>query len=293
MRAFTALVNPISGDTGAAAAWAPVQRLLAGAGAAAAVVTTRSADHAQRCARDAAARGDVVVAVGGDGLIRDAAGGVVAAGGEGALSILPAGRGNDLARALRLPAAPDALAGLLLDAPVRRIDVLEVGGVVVPGNVYAGIDAVATRIINRSRWLPGLLSYRLAPARAAMGWRPPTYTVTVDGETRKVRAHTVVVANSGAYGHGLRIVPTAQLDDGRLDVLVVGAGPLTALARFMSQARTGSHVERPEVELTTGLEVTVDANRPVPLCADGDEIGHLPATIRIRPAALPLLSGMP
>ncbi|HEU5005654.1 MAG TPA: hypothetical protein VFT67_01710, partial [Jatrophihabitantaceae bacterium] len=199
-------------------------------------------------------------------------------------------RGNDLARKLGLPSAPDAVAHLLLTGRPRALDVIDAGGgVIVPGNVYAGIDAVANERINKSRLLPGLLAYRLAPVLAVATWRPPTYALTVDGRTRAVKAHTVVVANSGAYGHGLDIVPPAVLDDGLLHVMTVGAGPRREIAAFMREAKTGRHVERPEIEITTARQVTISADRHVPVYADGDPIGELPITIRIRPRALPLL----
>jgi diacylglycerol kinase (ATP) len=150
----------------------------------------------------ATADGDVVVAVGGDGLVRDVAGAAVASGGT--LGIVPAGRGNDLARALRLPSTVDGLATLLLEGPAKAIDVLDINGTIVPGNVYAGIDSVANRIINNSRWVPSMLLYSLAPIRAIATWKAATYTVRTDGVTTTVKAHMVVLANSGAYGHGRR-----------------------------------------------------------------------------------------
>lgn len=288
MRRFTALINPISGGGHAGELWEPVSRLLRDAGAILTVEHTQSREHAVRVAQRAAALGDVVIAVGGDGLVRDAAGGVVA--GKGTLGIVPAGRGNDLARTLGLPEGAAGLADLLLTGPVRRIDVLDVDGVVAPGNVYIGIDSLATRIINGSRWMPALLLYRLAPVRAILTWRPATYTIKADGGTRRLRAHTVVIANSGAYGHGLRIVPPALLDDGLLDVMTVGAGPRRMIVSFLKQAEHGTHVRRPEVELSTAREVVVDADRPIPVCADGDEIGTLPATVRVRPHALSVIA---
>ncbi|GAA2775629.1 diacylglycerol kinase family protein [Saccharopolyspora taberi] len=291
MADYTALLNPISGGGRAAASWAPVARRLREAGAAVRVERTRSREHAVELAAAAAADGSTVVAVGGDGLVRDAACGVVAAG--GALAVVPAGRGNDLARTLGIPDDPGALAELLLTTPPRAIDVLEVNGVIVPGNVYAGIDAVATAMINSSRWIPGPLLYRLAPVRAVLSWRPVRYTLTVDGRTRTMRGQTVVVGNSGAYGHGLRIVPPARLDDGLLDVLVVGDGPLRKIVSFMREAKAGTHLRRPEVGHETGREITLSADRPVPLCADGDQIGTLPATVRLLPAALRVIAPEP
>jgi len=288
MRSFTALVNPISGRGRAAKSWEPLAERIGNAGARVRVEVTRSRDHAIELATTAAADGDVVVAVGGDGLVRDLAGAAVASGGT--LGIIPAGRGNDLARALRLPSTVDGLATLLLEGPARAIDVLEINGTIVPGNVYAGLDSVANRIINNSRWMPGALLYRLAPIRAIATWKAARYTISADGVTTTVKAHMVVLANSGAYGHGLQIVPPARLDDGLLDVLIVGDQPRRAVISFMREAGQGTHVQRPEVSLSTAREVTLSADRPLPVCGDGDELGQLPVTVRLRPRALRILA---
>lgn len=286
--AFTAIVNPISGGGQAAAHWEPVAALLRASGATVRAEPTRGREHAIECATRAAERGEVVVAVGGDGLVRDVTEGVVRGGGT--LALVPAGRGNDLARALQLPSDAPSLAGLLLAGATRQLDVLEVNGVIAPGNVYIGIDSVATQLINAGRGLPALLVYRLAPLRALLGWRSVGYTLTVDGERQSVRGHTVVLANSGAYGHGLRIVPQAVLDDGQIRLMVAGDGPRWKIIAFMRAVQRGTHTRRPEISVRTAREVTVETDRPVPVCADGDEITTLPATIRVLPGALRIIA---
>ena len=261
MRSFTALVNPIAGGGRAAKSWAPLAERISNAGARVRVEITRSRDHAIEMAIAAAADGDIVVAVGGDGLVRDIAGAAVASGGT--LGIVPAGRGNDLARALRLPTTVDGLATLLLEGPAKTIDVLDINGTIVPGNVYAGIDSVANRIINDSRWVPGMLLYRLAPIRAIATWKAPTYTVVADGVTTTVKAHMVVLANSGAYGHGLQMVPPARMDDGLLDVGVLSPGGVSgwlAVARRTIGGRPGAgreleHYQGARIEVTSEAEL--------------------------------------
>lgn len=288
MRSFTALVNPVSGGGSAALKWAPLATLLQDAGAQVSVVLTRSQEHAVESAERAAAAGDVVVAVGGDGLVRDVATGAVRGG--GAMAIVPAGRGNDLAAALDIPHDHAALADLLLTGTERHLDVLDVDGMIVPGNVYAGLDAVATKIINENRRLPALLLYRLAPVLALVRWKPATFTLDTDAGTRTAAAHMVVLANSGRYGHGLHIVPSAVVDDGHLDAMTIGAVPKFKVAAFMSEAKRGTHVHRPEVEVSTATRVTLSADRPVPVCADGDELGMLPVTVTLRAGALRMVA---
>jgi diacylglycerol kinase family enzyme len=286
-RAFTALVNPIAGGGRAATLWAPVAVQLADADADVRVELTRDQAHACSLAATAAAAGRIVVAVGGDGLVRDVAAGAVS--GEGTMAILPAGRGNDLARVLQLPTEPSAVTQLLLHAEPVAVDVIDVGGTIVVGNVYCGIDSVANALINDNRWMPARALYRLAPVRAILTWRAARFALTMDGESSSVVGHSIVVGNSGAYGHGMRIVPSARMDDGHLDVLVVGDGPRRNIVAFMREAQRGTHVHRPEVSVRPAHSVTIDADRPLPVCGDGEQIGSLPVTMRIRPGALRLL----
>ncbi|HEX2418205.1 MAG TPA: diacylglycerol kinase family protein [Micromonosporaceae bacterium] len=287
MRSFTVLVNPISGDGRAPQRARPVAALLRSAGATVREVVTQSANHATQAARAAARAGDVVVAAGGDGLARDVADAVAPT--DGVMGILPAGRGNDFARKVGIPTEPTALANLLLHGESRKVDVLECGGRIIPGNLYVGIDSTANAMINARRWVPAPLLYRLAPILTMLRWHPVDFRLTIDGVPRSVRAHTVVVGNSGTYGHGLDIVPSALVDDGMFDVLVADDMPRWKIAAVIREATEGRHVHRPEISVLTAREITIEAARRVPVCADGDYLGELPVTVRLLPAALNML----
>jgi YegS/Rv2252/BmrU family lipid kinase len=292
MRSFTAVVNPAAGGD-PAARLIPVARRLREAGAEVAVEYSRSLDHATHLARAAAARGDVVIAAGGDGMV----GGLAAAlAGTGAtLGILPAGRGNDFARQLRLPQEPDRLAALFLAAEPRAVDAIEVvpdegAARVVVGSVYGGVDSVANMHINRLTRLPGALAYYLGPLRAIARWRPVSYRITVDGELHEERGYTVVTANSGFYGHALHIAPDAAVDDGLLDIVIIRHAPKRLFFAVMRELPRGTHVRRPEIEVLRGREVRVEADREIPIGGDGELIGTLPARMRVLPGALSVLA---
>jgi YegS/Rv2252/BmrU family lipid kinase len=290
VRAFTALVNPISGGGKAAEKWAPLAGAIAKAGADVRVELTLGREHAVQTATAAAAEGRVVVAVGGDGLVRDAAEGCVAAGPSSVMGIVPAGRGNDLARALQLPTGADGLAKVLLHGEPRAMDVIDLDGTIVPGNVYCGIDSVANSLLNTNRWIPGSVLYRLAPVQAIVTWRPARFALTLDGVAHEVTGHSVVVGNSGAYGRGLRIVPSADPFDHRLDVLIVKDGPRRDIVSFMGEAKKGAHVHRENVEVMTAQEVTIAADRELPVCGDGENLAVTPARARLVPGALQMLT---
>ncbi|AXI76563.1 diacylglycerol/lipid kinase family protein [Peterkaempfera bronchialis] len=292
MRAFTAVVNPAAGGARGAAALGPLARLLRAAGAQVEVEYSRGLDHAREVARHAGERGRVVLAVGGDGMAGCVGGAL--AGTEAVLGLVPAGRGNDFARALALPSEPSALAELLLHGDPRRIDAIEVesavhGRTAVLGSVYAGVDAVANRHANEARLLRGAASYYLGGLRAVLGWRPADYRITVDGVPYERRGFTVVAANSGFYGFGRRIAPDARVDDGLLDIVVISEASRLLFFAVMRELRSGTHLRRPQVEVVRGREVRIEAGRDLPYGADGEVEAALPVTARVLPGALRIL----
>jgi diacylglycerol kinase (ATP) len=292
MRQFTAIVNPTAGGSTGAAALLHVGRLLREAGADLETEYSRSLAHAQDLARQAGQRGRVVLAVGGDGI----AGGIGGAlSGTGSLlGLVPAGRGNDFARALGLPADPAALARVLLHHEPRAVDTIEVESAVhhrtvVLGSVYAGVDALANRYANQAGLLRGAASYYAGGLRAVTTWRAARYRVTVDGQEHSHTGYTVVAANSGYYGSGRLIAPDARVDDGLLDVVMISEAPRRLFFALMNELKTGAHLHRPEVRILRGKEIRIQADREVPYGADGEVEAVLPVTASVLPGALRVL----
>lgn len=302
-RAFAFLVNPASGGGAAPKVVVPLARVLREAGAEVEVTYTTSAAETPALVEAAVARGAVVVSVGGDGMLSSVAGAVAER--DGVLAVVPAGRGNDFARMLEVPTDTAAQARLLLDGAPRRIDLLRVTGgdgttYVVAGSVYAGVDARAAEIVDRSRWLPSRLQYPYAAVRALATYRPVECVLEVDGVRSTHQAATVVIANSRFYGKGMAIAPAASLDDGLLDVVVIEAASHLDLIRSLPKVYDGSHVDLPEVTVRTGRRVLLSGRHrgggAVPVGADGEALGTLPADhasplrVELMPAAVRVLA---
>jgi len=287
-RSFAFLVNPASGGGAAPAAVVPVARTLRDAGCPVEVTYSPGPVACRQLVADAVSRGDVVVAVGGDGMVASLAGAVAQA--EGILGIVPSGRGNDFARQLGIGGSPEEVARTLLAAEPRCVDVIDVDGRVVVGSVYAGVDSLASELVDRAHRLPRTVQYPYAAVRSVLQFRPSAYDVVVDGRAHRFDAFTVVVANSGYYGSGMHIAPDAVLDDGVLEVVVIRAASKLALIRSMPRLYDGTHVELEEVVVLRGREVSVAAAGPVLAYGDGERLGPLPVTASVRPTALRVLA---
>lgn len=282
-RRFAFLVNPNSGGGAAPKVVVPLARALREAGAAVDVSYTTSPAETPDLVATAVAAGAVVVSVGGDGMLSSVAGAVSER--DGVLAVIPAGRGNDFARMLEIPHDTAGQAALLLAGEERRIDLLcatrgDATTSVVAGSVYAGVDARAAEIVDRSHWLPSRLQYPVAAVRALATYRPVHCVLEVDGVRSEHQAATVVVANSRYYGKGMAIAPDASVSDGLLDVIVIEAAGRLDLIRALPKVYDGQHVALDEVKVLTGHRVTLSGTYrgggAVPVGADGEALGALP-----------------
>lgn len=301
-RSFTFLVNPNSGGGAAPEAVVPVARLLRDAGARVDVTYSPGPKSMGGLVQEALGRGDVVVSVGGDGMLSSLAGSVSSAGGT--LAVVPAGRGNDFARMLGLPDTSEAEAMMLLEGQVRQVDLISwttpgAARRVIAGSVYSGVDAHAAEIVDGVTWLPRTAQYPYAALRALAAYRPARYVMSIDGEKREFLASNVVVANSAYYGKGMKIAPAAVVDDGWLDVVVIEAASKLALMKALPTVYDGAHVSRPDVTVLRGrrVEIRADGARgPVPVGGDGEPLGVVPSlagapgVAEVLPGALSIIA---
>ncbi len=188
----------------------------------------------------------LVVAVGGDGTVRDLA--TVLAASDVAMGIIPAGTANLFAATLRIPLNPEQAARALATSRIRRVDLglarwgahdggahgprifVVAAGLGFDARVMAGTSAGSKRRFGRYAYFATAL--RLVPGVAGSRGR-----VVTDGEATDVHAIQILVANGGELIPGLlrparRIVP----DDGRLDVLVVEGSGIVHAAHGATEA---------------------------------------------------------
>ncbi len=324
---LTLVVNPAAGGGKPARHMPKVTAVLDAAGASYTVSESTSLEHARALAAEAAGRGDTVVSFGGDGLtgalagaITEATAGATPAGGwaggkavaepaqvrteqvastrpAATFGIIPAGRGNDFARTMRIPFEPAAAARLLLEGRLQPVDLIAVTGAagthaIVAGSVYVGIASVAGEIANRARLIRGPLVYNIAALRALLAWRPTMFrleTTSADGKkaTSEFRGYAVVVANTPYFGAGMKVAPGAHYSDGLLDIVTMRHGPKLTFARVLTKIKDGSHITLDQVSTDRVLEITMTVDRPMPAGADGELLAvRPPLRIRAMPAAL-------
>ncbi|MGA9875976.1 MAG: diacylglycerol kinase family protein [Solirubrobacteraceae bacterium] len=293
------IVNPSAGGGKAGRVAPAVERELRAQGLAVRREDTRDIDHARELGAQAAVRGEIVVGLSGDGMIRVLAD-VLREIPDAVLGVIPGGRGNDLARVLGIPEDPVAACATIAHGVVRQVDLGLVGEMrpsaseqAFVGIASAGFDSEANRIANEApAWLGGLV-YAYGALRALLSWRPAHFELELDppGERRSFTAYTVGACNSKSYGGGMRAAPDAMLDDGLLDVVVLeSVSKLGFVTRVLPKVFGGTHVGESCVSVFRAREISLSADRPFTMYADGDPIGELPVRVRAVQGAVRMLT---
>ncbi len=232
-----------------------------------------------------------LVAVGGDGTIAEVVN--ATCGTQTALGVIPAGTGNDFARSAGLPRVPEVALRALSEARVRRLDVGRVNGRFFVNVGGAGFDAEVARLSNtRARFLSGTPAYVFSVLWTLASYRPTRLIMTLDGVAREAPATMIAVANGSYYGGGMWITPEAKMDDGLLDVCVIGPmGRVELLAAF-PRVFKGTHVTHPRISFYRARSVRLEVAEPgrtVYAHADGEHLGALPLEFSVSAGAQSVL----
>ena len=279
------IANPIAGGgRGPEAAVALTSALEARGVTSEVRITTRAGD-AHAWAKEPGA--DCVVSAGGDGTLNEVANAL--AGANVPIATLPLGTANVVARELRTPTDPVALAEFIANGSTRAIDTGHAGDRLFLLGAGAGLDAAIVEVVHATRGKRlSFLSYVWPTVKTILGYGYPHISVEVDGETVCTDAHYVIVGNCSWSAGVFRATPKASLDDGLLDVCILRDLSILKILWLILLAQLPGFAERRAVTYRQGREVKLSSstNARVPLQIDGDPAGELPATFTVKRRAL-------
>jgi len=250
------------------------------------VLVTERQGHGHDLAVALRARGvQLVFAWGGDGTVNEVASALAFTGTT--LAIIPAGSGNGLATELRIPRDPAAALAAGLGGYARVIDAGELDGHLFFNVAGCGLDAQVAQAFSAAGGRRGLTRYVRIALRELAAYRPLACVVTTDGVAIETSAFIVAVANTRQYGNGALVAPRARLDDGRLDVVVIGHRPAWLAMAQAPFLFAGQLARVPGVRMTPVHEVEIASPHPILYHVDGEvHAGDRRIAGRVRPAAL-------
>jgi diacylglycerol kinase (ATP) len=263
---------------------------------------TEAPGHAIELARNAVARGyQRVVSVGGDGTINEVVNGLYASGsiGEVKLGIISTGTGSDYVRTIGLPGSYSEMCRCLTNSRKLTVD-LGVVEYINNGDAVRrlfvnfagmGFDAeIVRRTTRQYKSLGSMASYLMGLLTTLVCYRNREVSLFIDGE--KVSGEVcAVIMNNGRYGGGgMLTAPDADLTDGLLDVLIIGDISKPDLLWSLPRIYKGTHLTHPKVTLKKVKEIEIRSAQTVPLQADGELLGQVPAKFHVLPSALNIIA---
>jgi diacylglycerol kinase (ATP) len=255
---------------------------------------------------------DAILLFGGDGTIHRHLGPLVQLGVP--VLVVPAGSGNDFARAIGLRRTSDSVAAwhtfCAEQKLVRTIDL----GLIAPlqsgspapaagGQLFCcaagvGLDGEISRRANElPRWLRGHGGYALSLPSALLhfaAFRMTLQTANANDDAHEphwtVRSHEstmlAVFANTAVYGGGMRVAPQARMDDGQLDICLVTDIDRFKLFCLFPTVYFGKHLNMPEVKYFQSRRVRVETEKPLDVYADGEFVCRTPVEVGVCRRAL-------
>jgi membrane protein DedA with SNARE-associated domain/diacylglycerol kinase family enzyme len=259
---------------------------LAEVGARADAVVTSSEEELWQVLGSAAEHDVRVVLVGGDGTPHAAANAPLRRLPE--LALVPAGRANNIARALGIPTNRQAALAVAAEMPARPLDALRVA---TPDHFVYALEAVSAgfqaearagyQADNSSDLRQGLR----ALVRAIRRFRPYSAGLRIDdGAAASQTVAQIFLSNLPYFGFGFEVAPGTDPADGRLDAITLEARGRRRLVRLLLAARRGRHLAKRGVRRTSAARVQL--TRPLPLVADAEPLGTTTATVTVEPARL-------
>jgi diacylglycerol kinase (ATP) len=302
------IVNPIAAHGRLGREWPDILKALHAAGFYFTFDLTTAPGHATELARAARQRGvDTVVAVGGDGTVHEVVNGlldeaVVAAPPdkpEATLGVIPFGTGADFVRTVGIPRDAQGAIARLRVAERRPIDVGhvqyrhdgEMRSRFFVNVMGFGFDAAIMERVNRSsKRLTGTWPFLSSLLVQLFTYENKQMTVRSGDLSLSGRVNVLAVCNGRYFGGGMKVGPPAVLDDGVLDVVLVGDLNRLEVLLNLPRIYAGTHLSHPKVKHLRVSELEVETEEEVFIEAEGELLGTAPARLRLIPHALWVLA---
>jgi diacylglycerol kinase (ATP) len=252
---------------------------------------TERTGHATQIAREADLGGyDAICVEGGDGTLHEVVSGLFARSEPACvpLGLIPSGTGNSVARSLGLADASQAVRRILA-GHTRPVDALRVQTAAATDYCLNLIGWAAGQAITataeRLRWL-GSRRYAAAALAHVLTARPRPARITLDNAVHADEFLLVLACNTRYVGSGMLAAPQAEIDDGRMDVVLVRRASRWRMLQLLRRVHDGSHVDMPEVEVHQARTLQIKTPLPEPLNLDGELKGRTPLAAEVLPGAI-------
>ena len=286
----TFIVNPISGTQNKKGVSEKIVKYADNEKFDISIIPTRYAGHATEIAAQCAADGvDVVVAVGGDGTINEAARALVHS--STVLGIIPCGSGNGLARHLHIPMDVQKAIEIINQCIVDTIDYGKINDIPFFCTCGVGFDAFISMKFAQAR-KRGISTYIENTLREGLRYEPETYEIENEDGSMKYKAFLITCANASQYGNNFYIAPKASLCDGLMDVIIMEPFTMLDAPAISFQMINGTIDQNSKIKTLRCKRLKIHRNKAGVIHFDGDPImAEADLTIEIIEKGLQVIIG--
>lgn len=232
---------------------------------------------------------DTVIAVGGDGTIREVVNGLMQNKRLPKLGIIPAGTVNDLARALKIPLDPFKAIAILKKETIKYIDIGKVNesyfvSLVAIGGIPQAIHDV--RAESKTKW--GIGAYFFNGAKYAMKQKPFAFKMTIDKQSVTGESSLIVLSLLNSVAGMGRFFQHSQPDDGIFHVMVFPTFKFVRAGYFVAKILAGKIYRDKAIAIHSHNEIRLTFSEIHNINIDGEKEQGKDLHLQVIPKALPV-----
>ena len=225
---------------------------------------------------------EALIAFGGDGIVSLCL--QLLAKSSIGFCVVPTGTGNDFARSIGTykKSIQSIFNRICFDKPISM-------DIAIADNftekryfvqvLSSGFDASVNELANVIKTPIGKLKYTIAMLIKLPRFKSIDFEVLVDSQKLNMSSMLVVVANGSSYGGGMKILPNASFQDGKLDLLYVDPVSKFTLLSIFPLVLKGWHLKHPAVHVLSAQSIELRGDTKA--YADGEFVSQLPLKISV------------
>ncbi len=305
------VINPYSANKSTAKQWAKKSAFLKGKIGHYDAEFTTKAKEATTITQEALKDGyERIIAVGGDGTVNEVVNGFFEndrpINPDAVLSVIMTGTGGDFRKTAGISKNITESITQLANGEVKKIDVGKLAFTTMEGNqetIYFdnvasfGMSGIVDKVVNHSKIsrmtkkINGTVAFAISALIAILTFKNKKIQLEIDGKVHKnLTINLVAIANAKYFGGGMKIAPSAELDNGVFDIIVYEDIGKMKMILNNRDVYSGSHIGKDKILSFKGKKITATCDEEVLVEADGELLGKLPATFEIVPSVINLKS---
>lgn len=220
---------------------------------------------------------DLIVVAGGDGTINEVINGMADSDYRPKLGIVPAGTTNDFARALGIPRDIKKAINIITEDRSMALDIGKVNDRYFMNIAGGGkLTELTYEVPSKLKTMIGQLAYYVKGIEMLPSLKPIRATIELDDEVIEEDIMLFLVVNTNSVGGFEKIAPSAELNDGLFEILILKKTNLAEFIRLATMALRGAHVDDKNIIYKKSKHIKVKTDEKMQLNIDGEFGGMLP-----------------